>query len=347
MKKIQSLTKAQEEYLPLFREEYLSAAIGGKRADRERLERAIGEAYAEVRKPKPMVIILQSPLQAMMAIKFMKHFKEISDGGQLGDQLGDQLRGQLRGQLGDQLRGQLWGQLGGQLGDQLGDQLWDQLWGQLGDQGIYDAGYLWGSQDLFWIAWAKFAEHIGVNFTIEQSRRLDIMKRIGFECEWWWPYEGFCFVSERPKYVRFDDGRLHGENGPAVEYDDGYALYAWRGTRIPEEWIKDKSSITPDIALTWENAEQRRAAIEIVGWDNVLKKLKSKTIDKDEDPMIGELIEVKHASLGETAERFLRVKCGTGRWFAIPVPPEMKTALEANAWTYNLKPEQYTVEVRT
>jgi hypothetical protein len=46
-------------------------------------------------------------------------------------------------------------------------------------------------------------------------------------------------------------------------------------------------------------------------------------------------------------EHYLRVKCGTGRGFAIPVPPECKTALEANAWTYGLESYEYRPEVRT
>ena len=58
------------------------------------------------------------------------------------------------------------------------------------------------------------------------------------------------------------------------------------------------------------------------------------SIDKDDDPMVGELVEVTIPEIGK--ERFLRVVCGTGRKFALPVPPNMKTALEANAWTYNI-----------
>ena len=47
-------------------------------------------------------------------------------------------------------------------------------------------------------------------------------------------------------------------------------------------------------------------------------------------------------------EKFLKVKCGTGREFAIPVPPDMKTALEANAWTYAIEPDVLRMlEVRT
>ncbi len=103
--------------------------------------------------------------------------------------------------------------------------------------------------------------------------------------------------------------------------------------------------MTPAIALTWKNIEQRRCACEILGWINILKELKAKTIEKDEDPQIGELVEVTIPDIGK--EKFLRVECGTGREFAMPVPPEMKTALEANAWTWGLEAYQYQPEVRT
>jgi hypothetical protein len=46
-------------------------------------------------------------------------------------------------------------------------------------------------------------------------------------------------------------------------------------------------------------------------------------------------------------ERFLQVRCGTGRDFCIPVPREMTTALQANAWTYGLDAINFKPEVRT
>ena len=117
-------------------------------------------------------------------------------------------------------------------------------------------------------------------------------------------------------------------------YPDGWGVYAVHGTRIPETWITDPKSLTAKVALTWPNIEQRRAACEILGWEKVLSELKGNTIDKDEDPMIGELVEVTIPDVGK--EKFLRVLCGTGRKFALPVPPNMKTALEANSWTYGV-----------
>jgi len=82
----------------------------------------------------------------------------------------------------------------------------------------------------------------------------------------------------------------------------------------------------------------------MVGWETILNELKAVTIDKNDDPEIGELLCVDIPGIGK--EKFLRVTCGTGRQFTLPVPPEMKTALQANAWTWGLSPQQYKPEVR-
>ena len=157
----------------------------------------------------------------------------------------------------------------------------------------------------------------------------------------------FCIVSDFPEVLKVDaENRPHCETGPSHRWRDGWSLYHWHGVKIPGEWIEDKASLTAAKALTWENVEQRRAACEILGWNAVLEELGAMTIDRDEDPEIGELVEVSIPDIGR--ERFLRVTCGTGRQFALPVPPTMKTALEANAWTYDFDGDVLRkLEVRT
>lgn len=143
------------------------------------------------------------------------------------------------------------------------------------------------------------------------------------------------FVSTLPVEVKMDDQRrLHCETGPAFVWLDDVRDYYWHGTNVPQEWIADKKKLTAKKAITWKNVEQRRAACEIVGWENALAELNAKVIDQDEDPKIGTLVEVDIPEIGR--EKFLRVLCGTGRRFALPVPPDMTTALEANAWTYGV-----------
>ena len=156
----------------------------------------------------------------------------------------------------------------------------------------------------------------------------------------------FTIISDRPEIIKIDEaGRLHCENGPAVKWRDGMEQYYWRGVGIEDRWITDKKSLTPEIALKWENAEQRRAAMEIIGWQNLLTLLNAKEIDKDQDPTVGILYEADHEALGGKC-KFLKMYCPTGRWFAEPVPPEMQTALEANAWGFDIPPTLYKVRVQ-
>jgi hypothetical protein len=162
-----------------------------------------------------------------------------------------------------------------------------------------------------------------------------------------WMHEDFCMVTDLPDVILKDDQhRPHCETGPSHKWSDGWSLYHWHGVAIPAEWIEDKKNLSAKTAITWPNIEQRRAACEIIGWAKVLKELDAKVIDKDDDPLIGTLLEVNLPDSGK--ERFIHVLCGTGREFAIPVPKDCgNTALEANAWTYGLDAESFKPEGRT
>lgn len=196
-------------------------------------------------------------------------------------------------------------------------------------------------------AWLSFYDYFRTVVKLEVCDKLEGLFELADNCGWMNMYEDVVVFQEKPVALRFDDQkRLHSEVGPAIEYADGFGVYSWHGVAIPKEWIMDKASLTAKTALTWANIEQRRAACEIVTWAKILKELKSVTIEKDEDPMIGELLEVDIPDIGK--EKFLRVLCATGREFALPVPPTMKTALEANAWTFDIDTDKLMeLEVRT
>lgn len=162
-------------------------------------------------------------------------------------------------------------------------------------------------------------------------------------------------------------GRVHCPHGPAVVHRDGTPEFYWRGTRVPSYFIPISDHwrvqypgcdllplnisyrpLTAGEALRHPNTEIRRAACEIVGWHKILEDLSAWVVDRDKDPTIGELLRVRiPADFGEMEQQFLRVRCGTGRTFALAVPDTCRTALEANAWTYGLSPEDYKPEIRT
>lgn len=161
-------------------------------------------------------------------------------------------------------------------------------------------------------------------------------------------HEEFCIVSDFPAEIHKDEqNRPHNEHGPSHRWRDGWCLWHWHGVKVPKEWITEKS-ISAAEALNWPNIEQRRAACEIIGWARVLEELNAKVIDTDEDPEVGTLLEADIPDSGK--ERFLKVRCGTGRDnIVLPVPPTMNTALQANLWTYGIDDVKrvYMPEVRT
>lgn len=202
---------------------------------------------------------------------------------------------------------------------------------------------VYGNNDSFWLMFYLFFDEV-CGIPLPQIKPLlELAKHSG----WNYVDENLVVCIERPHTIKFDEQkRLHCENGPAIEYADGFAIYSWHGMNVPDEWISVKGHLTAKMALQESNMERRRAACEILGWTKILEDLDPKIIDEDDDPQIGTLLEVNIPEIGK--ERFLRVLCGTGRTFALPVPPNMKTALEANAWTYDIDAKELlNIEFRT
>jgi hypothetical protein len=166
-------------------------------------------------------------------------------------------------------------------------------------------------------------------------------------CGWWWPHRGAVILTERPSELHLDrEGRLHAEHGPAIAYPDGWRMHYWHGTCVPAEWIDSPDTLDPQAALSWPNIEQRRAAAEILGWERVLQQLRPRVIDAHHDPQIGTLLQVDLPDA--PAQRFLRVLCPTGRTFALPVPSDCQTAIEAQARCYGVDEDTIRkLEVRT
>ena len=208
--------------------------------------------------------------------------------------------------------------------------------------GPYQGGNMWSG----WASYlAGFREVLGLRLPEHAQYQYweDAARHGGFRVM----HEEFCIVSDFPRYIKMDDqNRPHCQNGPSHEWRDGWKLYHWHGVRVPSEWIEQPESLTAEIALTWENIEQRRAACEILGWTKILEKLNAHVIDRDDDPQVGTLLECDLPDSGK--EKFLQVKCGTGRDFCIPMPRNIKTALEGNLWSYGLDADRsFVPEIRT
>jgi|GEM_PF-2226141 len=66
-----------------------------------------------------------------------------------------------------------------------------------------------------------------------------VFKALKENCGFIFPHEDVCLVCERPVKLSLDsEDRLHAEGEPALQFADGYSIYANHGTILPEKYGK-------------------------------------------------------------------------------------------------------------
>ena len=167
---------------------------------------------------------------------------------------------------------------------------------------------------------------------------------------------GDALAIDRPRIIRTDgEGQLHNATGPAVKWEDGDEQYFIHGYLVEQGFISDPENHVWR-ALAIQNAERRRVLCEHIGWDRILEKVGGRVIDEDDDERIGALVEVGERVRRSGSSdpwpfdrrRFVRCRCGKGRWFALPVPDELENVRDAQAWIAKVNPWQWSAqEIRT
>lgn len=323
-KKIDSLTKEQEDQIPLFRDKWIQIGLSTEPLNLESAKKAAINAYelAGLAPPKNF-FTAKSPLDAINLITRLSSYKtkeEVFNDPAFVPSDPSKSKKQI-----------------------LAEMSFDPSSTPKSKSEILNE-MSFGCHDANWLGFFEYFKDV---VGIDECKKAEGLIELAHHCGWVSFYEDTVVFQDRPCVIKMDENnRTHCETGPAIAYSDGLAVYVWHGVSIPSEWIEKKHELKPETALSWENIEQRRCACEILGWVKILDQLGGKVIDKDDDPEIGTLVEVNIPEIGK--ERFLRVLCGTKREFAFPVPPDTKTALDGNAWSYGLDGKDLlNLEVRT
>lgn len=176
---------------------------------------------------------------------------------------------------------------------------------------------------------------------------------------------------ERPTLISIDDSkRLHSKVGPAAMYGsdktdvDATAYYIHGIQMSQRKYIDDPKTITPGVIDGTRNIEVRRTFMEMYGVDRYLQNTGAQVISEGKygkrlwwrapengspeeesmwkllrrrpEPLV--LVEV----INSTAE-----PDGSFKRYFLRVPPGIRDADEAVAWTFRLKKEEYHPDVET
>jgi hypothetical protein len=355
--KLETLDKKQIKIMEQTRQEWLDRFFSGKlRTDRKQATESIKWLYKFSKLKEPRIIFLSSPLGIQFGANMLKGVAGAQVGAQVRAQVRDQVWAQVWAQVGAQVGDQVRDQVGAQVRDQVWAQVWaqvrDQVWAQVRDQ-VGDQKLEWFSTsysyygsiwDYGWVSFYDFFTRIGVIDFEPFNNFMALMKSGVYEMIL---LDGLCIVSDMPiKVYRDERNRLHNENGPAIEFADGYKLWFYHGIAIKPEWIENPSKLTKKDWGEESNLEKRRIIQELMG-NTFPKKIGSKLIAKpskefkQEHNLFG-LYEVELPNDPEERARYIKVQDHSSkRQYFIRVKPDIDNADEALGWTFGLTKETY------
>jgi hypothetical protein len=146
--------------------------------------------------------------------------------------------------------------------------------------------------------------------------------------------------------LRIENDRLHCADAPAVcwpqpEWGGGESYYFWHGVQVPERVILAPEGLTAEKIAHEGNVEVRRIMIERFGVERYLRDSWAEKVSVDDygtlwrvllsrdEPLV--LLQV----LNSTPETD-----GSFRDYFLRVPPNMRTAREAVAWSFGYEEAQ-------
>ncbi len=144
------------------------------------------------------------------------------------------------------------------------------------------------------------------------------------------------------------DRLLHNESGASIVWPNGEHVYCWRGLRVPPEVILSPEDVTVDMIDKTINAELRRVLIERYGPERYLRDGHAILLGEDEvgrlwgkpmwddEPMV--MVEV----INSTPE-----PDGSVKHYWLRVPPDIRTARDGVAWTFEMAGEVYNPLIET
>ena len=185
---------------------------------------------------------------------------------------------------------------------------------------------VYGCHDSPWLSFYDYMQYIGVT----GCEPLKPLMELAECCGWVLVFEEHAIIQDRPTELHINEGILHCEDGPAVAYSDGFAVYCLNGVGVPD-WLvttpvkeMDMHEL-PKIA----NAQVRAEFVRKVGIDRVIYKLSKKVIDKK-----GEY-ELHDIDLGDKEYRpYLKMHNPSVPeiWHVEGVHPDCKTVEAALKW---------------
>ena len=192
---------------------------------------------------------------------------------------------------------------------------------------VLECGF--GQHDASWLAFYKF---FAVECNLESAKPVLPLAELCEHCGWWWPFDEVVILSERPNRLELNSrGLLHSENGPAIQFPDGFAVYALNGVCVPEAIVMTPADkLDAKLILTETNAEIRREILRKITIERFMKFAQPKVL---EEKGVYKLLEI--TGLPDRMPRMVYLQMinpSIGTFHLEGVHPDCKTVQDAINW---------------
>jgi hypothetical protein len=367
--------------------EWLAALLAVGPTDRDAAEAGVRRAYrAAALAPPERVVWLGSPPAGAVAVALLAGLDaDLAVPDPRWERVRDELERQgqptVPGRAGCPVRPRigplLWARVRTRLRRRMGPRLWEQAWsatagallGRLPERiwrlqlveapGPVDSRLGWPASERLEneavsgipeVVWCALADGLGrVLPGLAGPERLAGLRRVTRAAGWWWPLERVAVMTDRPFALHRDEqGRLHRPDGPALAYTDGSGLHAWHGTLVPSELIARLPELRVDDITAEPNVELRRVMREAYGLERYLRDAGGSLVSKDAYGRLWRL----HRPGSEALVMVEVVNAtpepdGSHATYWLRVPPDIRSAHAAVAWTFGRNEGNYRPLVET
>jgi uncharacterized protein DUF6745 len=382
--RVDGLTDEQRARFDDWADRWVEIGLRTGAADRERFEAAMRDCYryagldwpgAVVWVPSPLELALAAPAAAY-AIETHEPAlqRRLPSGGAVGEAVACAVAGAVRdgveravdrvvgGTIAVEVGGIIDGAVHGAVGDPVGGAVADAV-----RAAAITSPYLRDTGGQFWsTGWGTpfqtsfLREVCGLELPGDLWDRARAFEATAESACCWWLHGRFVMACERPLEIHreladarrprgWGSHRLHRDDGPAVVWPDGWGVWSIHGVRVPREVVEAPATLTVGRISGDENAEIRRIMIDRYGTDRYVRGIGGRVID--DDPEWGRLWRTGE----DGGEPLLMVEVinstpepnGSSKTYWLRVPPHVRTAHEAVAWTFDVPPGDYQLQAQT
>ena len=329
MKRIEKLTPEQEATMPQWAEKWIKIGLQTGETDWDTFMKYMPICYEKAGLKFPTnVVRVSSPIVGGLAASIANKILKDKGSDAVRDAVGDAVRDAVGDAVDDAVRGA---------------KLQWHYW--LGGQ-FWVGGWYYGSPSYV----SFFTDVCNLELTKDIKERAEAYRKVCESVNYIWCNSHFVMVCARPKAIhRNARGQLHNENGKAIEYPDGWGLYALNGVRFPEDLFKKITSkrMTFEAVMGIVDVDQRTQALKFVDFKKFAQHAKAEVIDTytkmkfDGTPITYTLYNFPKGEIFQTDEHIVHFNCpSTGNEYMHGVEKDWgKTVPEVMAQMFS-NPEQ-------